>query len=70
MLHVDEIASRSVYKSCNSWYLGSNIPGKPRVFTAYIGWPQYAAELAAMVEDNYRGFVIRAAGQEEYAAAG
>ena len=54
VLHVDDIASRSVFKSCNSWYLGSNIPGKPRVFTAYIGWPQYAAELAAIVEDGLR----------------
>ena len=70
VLHVDDIASRSVFKSCNSWYLGSNIPGKPRVFTAYIGWPQYAAELAAIVEDDYRGFVIGTVGKEETAAAG
>ena len=70
VLHVDDIASRSVFKSCNSWYLGSNIPGKPRVFTAYIGWPQYAAELAAIVEDDYRGFVIGTVGKEEMAAAG
>ena len=70
VLHVDDIASRSVFKSCNSWYLGSNIPGKPRVFTAYIGWPQYAAELAAIVEDDYRGFVIGTVGNEATAAAG
>ena len=70
VLHVDDIASRSVFKSCNSWYLGSNIPGKPRVFTAYIGWPQYAAELAEIVEDDYRGFVIGTVGKEETAAAG
>ena len=54
--HVDEIASQSVYKSCNSWYLGSNIPGKPRVFTSYIGWPQYAEQLQSVIEDGYRGF--------------
>ena len=56
-IHVDDIASQSLYKSCNSWYLGSNIPGKPRVFTTYIGWPQYAEELNDVVSDNYRGFV-------------
>lgn len=56
--HVDEIATATVFKSCNSWYLGSNIPGKPRVFTGYVGWPEYAAELDEIVRDNYRGFVI------------
>lgn len=55
-LHVDAIAEQTVFKSCNSWYLGSNIPGKPRVFSAYIGWPQYAGELAQIADDNYRGF--------------
>ena len=54
--HVDEIASQTVLKSCNSWYLGSNIPGKPRVFTAYVGWPEYDAELNEVVADDYRGF--------------
>ena len=24
-------------ESCNSWYLGANIPGKPRVFLPYVG---------------------------------
>ena len=69
LVHVDEIASRSVFKSCNSWYLGSNIPGKPRVFTAYIGWPQYAAELASVREDNYRGFHFGTVGSAESVAA-
>jgi cation diffusion facilitator CzcD-associated flavoprotein CzcO len=54
--HVDEIASRTVYKSCDSWYVGANIPGKPRVFTAYIGWPQYAEEIENVRREGYRGF--------------
>lgn len=56
--HVDEIAAQTIFKSCDSWYLGSNIPGKPRVFTGYVGWPEYAAELDEIVADNYRGFNI------------
>jgi len=56
--HVDEIAEQTLYKSCNSWYLGSNIPGKPRVFTTYIGWPQYATEIEQVVADNYPGFIV------------
>ena len=58
MVHVDDIASETVFKSCDSWYVGSNIPGKPRVFTGYIGWPEYAAELDDIVQDGYRGFRI------------
>jgi len=60
-LHVDAIAAQTVFKSCNSWYLGSNIPGKPRVFSAYIGWPEYAEELAQIAADDYRGFRFTAA---------
>ena len=32
---------RDLYPSCNSWYLGANIPGKPRVFMPYLGFPAY-----------------------------
>jgi cation diffusion facilitator CzcD-associated flavoprotein CzcO len=42
----------------HSWYLGANIPGKPRVFMPYAGgmhrYRQICAEIAA---DGYRGFV-------------
>lgn len=55
---VDDIASRSIFFSCNSWYLGSNIPGKPRVFTAYLGVPAYNELLADVVRDSYRGFTF------------
>jgi cation diffusion facilitator CzcD-associated flavoprotein CzcO len=58
LAHVDDIANDTLFKSCDSWYLGSNIPGKPRVFTGYIGWPEYAAELDDIVQDEYRGFKI------------
>lgn len=37
--HVNEIAGRTLYPTCNSWYLGANIPGKPRVFMPYLGFP-------------------------------
>ena len=35
--HVNEVASVTLYPKANSWYLGANIPGKPRVFMPYIG---------------------------------
>ena len=37
VLHVNEVAHGTLFPCCNSWYLGVNIPGKPRVFMPYIG---------------------------------
>lgn len=55
--HVNEIASRTLRYTCNSWYLGTNIPGKPRVFMPYIGgMPAYIQKCDAVVAANYEGF--------------
>lgn len=35
--HVNEVAHRTLYPRANSWYMGANVPGKPRVFMRYIG---------------------------------
>ena len=37
--HVEELAENSLKSNsgCNSWYLGSNVPGKKRVFMPYLG---------------------------------
>jgi cyclohexanone monooxygenase/acetone monooxygenase len=35
--HHDELANATVVMTTNSWYLGSNIPGKPRRLLSYIG---------------------------------
>ena len=35
--HVNEVANKTLYPLANSWYMGANIPGKPRVFMPYIG---------------------------------
>ncbi len=32
-----EVGNTTLYPSANSWYMGSNVPGKPRVFMPYIG---------------------------------
>ncbi len=34
---VNEAASRTLFPTANSWYMGANIPGKPRVFMPYVG---------------------------------
>ena len=46
--------------SCNSWYNGSNIEGKPRVFLPYVGGiPKYMARCNDVAADGYAGFELR-----------
>jgi cyclohexanone monooxygenase len=58
MAHVAEVASATLYPRASSWYVGANIPGKPRVFMPYVGgvgtYRKLCDEVAA---DGYRGFV-------------
>jgi cyclohexanone monooxygenase len=58
--HVNERAARTIYTTCNSWYLGANIPGKPRVFMPYLGFPRYAAKCRDVAEKGYEGFQLSA----------
>jgi len=37
VVHVREVGERTLYPQANSWYVGANIPGKPRVFMPFIG---------------------------------
>jgi len=55
--HVNEVANLTLYPGCNSWYLGANVPGKPRVFMPYIGFPTYVAKCEEVVANGYEGFV-------------
>jgi len=57
--HVNEIADTTLYPSCNSWYLGANVPGKPRVFMPYVGGlPVYAEKCETVAKQNYEGFLL------------
>ena len=57
--HVNAIAGETLYPSCNSWYLGANVPGKPRVFMPYVGGlPLYAEKCKDVVNKAYEGFAI------------
>jgi cyclohexanone monooxygenase len=57
--HVNEVAAMTLFPQANSWYMGANIPGKPRVFMPYIGgvgvYRQKCDEVAAR---GYEGFVL------------
>jgi cyclohexanone monooxygenase len=55
--HVDEVAHRTLYPKANSWYMGANIPGKPRVFLPYIGGVGAYREICDDVAaKGYQGF--------------
>ncbi len=57
--HVNEVADMTLYRGCNSWYLGANVPGKPQVFMPYIGVPAYLAKCNEVVANGYEGFATR-----------
>ena len=58
--HVNDLADASLRSTCSSWYIGANVPGKPRVFMPYIGgYPAYAATCAEVAAAGYEGFAIR-----------
>ncbi|HXH22534.1 MAG TPA: cyclohexanone monooxygenase, partial [Dehalococcoidia bacterium] len=45
--------------SCNSWYLGANIEGKPRIFMPYVGGVgRYAARCREIADNGYEGFTL------------
>ncbi|MGY5078535.1 flavin-containing monooxygenase [Streptomyces nigrescens] len=57
--HVADLAAQTLYPSVDSWYMGANVPGKPRVFLAYTGGlERYRAECDAAAENGYRAFAL------------
>ena len=56
--HVGEVAEGTLYPQCNSWYLGANVPGKPRVFMPYPGFPPYVEKCNQVAAGGYEGFVL------------
>ncbi|HYO40056.1 MAG TPA: NAD(P)/FAD-dependent oxidoreductase [Nocardioidaceae bacterium] len=59
--HVNLIASHTLYPKANSWYMGANVPGKPRVFMPYAGGVgEYRKKCAQVAADGYPGFVLTA----------
>jgi len=57
--HVGDLAGRTLRYTCGSWYLGVNIPGKPRVFMPYIGgFPRYIEKCDEVAAKGYEGFVL------------
>ena len=61
MDHHEEVAAETLFPSCNSWYVGANVPGKPRTVTPYTGgMPTYMEKCEAVVANGYEGFALTA----------
>jgi cyclohexanone monooxygenase len=57
--HVNDVSTVSLRSTCSSWYVGANIPGKPRVFMPYIGgFPVYVQKCNEVMSGGFAGFVL------------
>ena len=55
--HNIAVGNETLYPRANSWYVGANIPGKPRVFTPYVGgFDTYRRICDEIAADGYRTF--------------
>ena len=61
--HVAEVVNATLMPGANSWYMGANIPGKPRRFLPYLG-PEgvggYRKKCAEIAAKGYEGFALGA----------
>ena len=58
--HVAEAVTPSLLPQANSWYMGANVPGKPRMFMPYAGGLNtYTAICNEVAAKDYEGFIIR-----------
>jgi cyclohexanone monooxygenase len=63
--HVNQVADGTLYPRANSWYVGANIPGKPRVFMPYVGGVgAYRRKCDEVAAKGYEGFELTAGGSE------
>jgi cyclohexanone monooxygenase len=57
--HVNAVADTTLFPRANSWYVGANIPGKPRVFMPYVGGiGAYRVKCDEVADEGYAGFSL------------
>jgi cyclohexanone monooxygenase len=58
--HSTEAVTPTMLPQANSWYMGANVPGKPRMFMPYAGGLHTYTEICRQVTaKGYEGFIIR-----------
>jgi cyclohexanone monooxygenase len=64
--HVNQLADATLLPLADSWYLGANIPGKPRVFLPYVGGHgNYRMKCADVAFQRYEGVRFQGARQSQ-----
>ena len=64
VLHNNDIADSTLYPLANSWYVGANVPGKPRVFMPYVGgFDRYKRACDELAQNGYPGLQFSGRGQ-------
>lgn len=67
--HVNQVADATLFPQANSWYMGANVPGKPRVFLPYIGGVgAYRLQCDEVTRNGYKGFTLTALAQQARSA--
>ncbi len=57
--HVNDCGDVTLFPRANSWYMGANVPGKPRVFLPYVGGvDRYRKTCDEVVSQGYLGFAF------------
>ena len=57
--HVNEVGHATLYPLANSWYMGANVPGKPRIFMPYVGGVgAYRQKCDDVAAKGYEGFAL------------
>ncbi len=60
---VTDLCNLTLFPGTSSWYMGANIPGKPRESLNYTGGvPRYNRECKEKAENGYEGFTLTAGG--------
>ncbi|MEJ8823733.1 alpha/beta hydrolase fold domain-containing protein [Variovorax humicola] len=55
--HVNDCADITLYPTADSWYMGANVPGKPRGFLPYVGGVDaYRGACDEVAASDYLGF--------------
>ncbi len=59
MKEADNRVRDTLFHNCDSWYLGANIPGKPRKFIPYLGFSDYVARCQSISSSGYPGLLFK-----------
>jgi cyclohexanone monooxygenase len=57
--HMEELAAGTLLPLADSWYMGANVPGKPRQLLHHLGLQEYLAFCRESAENGYSGFDLR-----------